>query len=128
MVGGNLAAAGGAGYLRIDDGGVVSATGGMTIRSTGQLVGNGTIIANVVNEGDVAPGDSPGTIHIAGNYDQRPGAVLEMQIAGTDSDSFDHLIVDGNASIQGQEVIQMIDGFLPHAGDQFDLFHVSWRL
>jgi hypothetical protein len=55
----------------------------------GKVKGDGTIIGNVINEGGVAPGNSPGTLHIEGNYDQQPSALLKMQIAGTNTDDYD---------------------------------------
>jgi T5SS/PEP-CTERM-associated repeat protein len=116
----------GAGTLTVNDGGVVSVSGGMRIGPLGKVNGNGTIMANVINDGKMAPGKSPGILHINGNYEQTASAVLELEIGGnTVGTQYDQLVVAGNATLQGDIVLQMVNGFLPQAGNQFNLLSVS---
>jgi T5SS/PEP-CTERM-associated repeat protein len=117
----------GTGVLEVSDGGVVSAAGAsLRIGSMGSVKGNGTIIANVVNDGKMAPGKSPGTLQINGNYEQAAGGTLELEIGGTAVGSqHDQLIVGGIATLQGDIVLQINNDFLPRAGDQFNLLNVS---
>jgi fibronectin-binding autotransporter adhesin len=51
----------GEGTLSVQRGGLVSAEGGMTVGLSGRVTGDGTIVADVVNSGAIAPGNSPGS-------------------------------------------------------------------
>ena len=64
--------------------------------------------ANVINSGgNVAPGDSPGTITIAGNYMQSTGG--ELDILFSDTNAFDVLNVLGTATLGGTLKITVED-------------------
>lgn len=52
--------------------------------ATGEILGFGTINANVINSGIVSPGASPGTLLILGNYTQDATGVLAIGLHGTD--------------------------------------------
>ena len=124
VIGGNLAEAGGAGSLRVEDGGVVTATGGVTNRFPGTVRGDGTIIGNVTNEGVVAPGKSTGTLHVTGNFDHFLSATLQIELASPAS--FDKLDVTGNVNLGGDFFggtlqVALIDGFVPHGIQSFDI-------
>lgn len=51
----------------------------LTIGSSGTLGGTGTV-QDVVNNGSVAPGNSIGTINIAGNYTQYQGRCYQSMV------------------------------------------------
>jgi fibronectin-binding autotransporter adhesin len=72
---------------------------GLTVFQNALLGGSGVIIGNVLNNGTVAPGNSPGTLSIIGNYTQSPGGTLQIEIASLSV--FDRLLVTGNASLAG---------------------------
>lgn len=79
-------------------------TGNVTTNPSGQLLGNGTIVGNVVNAGLVTPGTStvPGQLLIGGNYSQSASGALNIRVNGASaSGSFDSLGVTGNASLNG---------------------------
>ena len=58
-----------------------------SIASGATLGGTGTISANVINSGRLAPGNSIGTLTIAnGSYSQTSTGVLELEVNGTTSD------------------------------------------
>ena len=67
----------------------------------GTLGGRGVIGGNLYNNGNVAPGDSPGTLTVKGNYFQTKGGTLTIEIAGTKAGQFDVLAVQGAANIDG---------------------------
>ena len=74
----------------------------------GKLWGSGTMDANVINSGgNVAPGDSPGNITIAGNYMQSTGG--ELDILFSDTNAFDVLNVLGTATLGGTLKITVED-------------------
>ena len=90
----------------------------------GTLDGNGTITGNVVNAGTVAPGLSPGTITINGNYTQASSGTLAAQLAGTGS--YDQLIVSGTATLDGTLDVTLLS-FTPPAGAIFDVLQYATR-
>jgi hypothetical protein len=70
----------------------------------GTLKGTGTVKAGTVtNSGaTVAPGDSPGTLAVDGNYSQGAGGTLDVEVQGPNPGTeFDQLYVTGNASLNG---------------------------
>ncbi|MCA0185072.1 MAG: hypothetical protein LCH90_03590, partial [Proteobacteria bacterium] len=65
--------------LNVRDGGEVK--GSVYVGAGGTLKGNGLITGNIVNNGGtVLPGNSPGTLHVNGNYSQT-GGLLVIEIA-----------------------------------------------
>lgn len=74
-----------------------SITSSVTVASLGALYGIGTIIGDVTNSGTIAPGNSIGTLTIAGNYISNGGALLvEAALGGTGSPT-DLLHITGNS-------------------------------
>ena len=65
----------------------------VTVGAIGELSGTGDIVGNVLNEGLVSPGNSPGTLDVSGNFAQNAGGILKMEIASTSS--FDQLVIGG---------------------------------
>ena len=89
----------------------------------GRLVAD-TVAGNLTNAGGtVAPGDSPGTTVVAGDYDQLAGATLEIEIGGLTE--FDRLEVTGFATLEGTLDVMLIDGFVPEVGDNFGFLMAS---
>jgi len=140
QVGGN----GGFGLMRIDAGSTLSMTGdmhvggalgglvtvngeitgpGIVFADSGAIVnGTGRIIATKFeNGGTIAPGLSPGTLTIEGEYEQLPGGRLEIEYAGTDAGQFDRLVVAGEAYLGGTLEIQFVAGFSAPDPDKFVL-------
>lgn len=83
--------------LSVSGTGVVKADRGITIQPAGILKGDGTIIGDVyVNGGTVAPGNSPGTLTIDGNFTLKTG-ILELEIDGPNL--FDIIEATGSINI-----------------------------
>jgi hypothetical protein len=112
-----------------------------SLQNTGIIEGAGTIAANVANQGIIAPGNSPGTLTVNGNFQNfvhhegtfpngntffvdAPGQ-LTMQLGGTGAGEYDVLNVTGNVRLYGTldvELIPLVNGALPFApqvGDQW---------
>jgi T5SS/PEP-CTERM-associated repeat protein len=116
----------GTGTLTVRDGGTVSATGGVSVRVLGTLRGDGQINGNVGNVGVVAPGTSPGALHITGNYTQGASGKLDIDLAGTTAGSqYDQLLVSGSATLAGTLDVSLIDGFTPSIGNVFEVVHAN---
>ena len=71
----------GTGTLNVSSGASVTATT-FLVGALGKLQGDGTVIGAVQNGGIVAPGNSPGALHITGNYTQTAIGQLQIEIAG----------------------------------------------
>jgi autotransporter-associated beta strand protein len=111
------------GVLQVDNtSGSGTGSGPVTVNSGGKLSGNGTIAGDVINNGIVAPGDSPGTLHVGGNFSQGSGGTLEIEIASLFS--FDQLVVSGTATLGGTLDVSL-DGYTGHAGDMFTILSSS---
>ncbi|WP_445013445.1 autotransporter family protein [Rhizobium leguminosarum] len=75
-----------------------SITSPVTTSGTGILGGTGTIFGDVTNAGVVAPGNSIGTLTIAGNYTGTGGTLEIETILGGDASPSDRLVVTGNTA------------------------------
>jgi len=98
--------------------GSLSAAGGILL-SGGMLGGNGSILGNIVNFGTLAPGSSPGTLNISGDYTQVAGS-LQIEIG---ADAFDQLNVGGTAYLGGLLDVLLWENpaFQPAIGQTFDI-------
>jgi autotransporter-associated beta strand protein len=92
--------------------------GATTVASGALLGGNGTINGDLLNNGIVSPGFSPGTIIVAGNYTQGAGGTLVIQFAS--AASFDKLLVTGSATLAGTLQVDLLGGYNP-AGQSFQI-------
>ena len=105
------------------NGGVLKVDGSITsntfVNHGGTLAGTGTINGNVMNNGKVSPGDSPGMLTVVHNYTQTEFATLMIQIAGMSPDQFSVLDVLGNANLNGWIDPTLLNGFVPTLGDSF---------
>ena len=93
----------------------------------GRIDGDGRLLGDVDNSGGVvAPGASPGTLSISGNYVQGPGGTLAMEVGGlsTGLDS-DLLDVGDSAVLDGTLSVSLINGFAPVADDLLTLIQAA---
>ncbi|WP_254701361.1 autotransporter family protein [Neorhizobium galegae] len=75
-----------------------SITSPVTTSGAGILGGTGTIFGDVTNAGVVAPGNSIGTLTIAGNYIGAGGTLAIETVLGGDASPTDRLVVTGNTA------------------------------
>jgi hypothetical protein len=88
----------------------------------GTLRGGGAINGSVENLGGVvAPGASPGTLTLSGNYTQGAGGRLEVEVAGTGVGQFDTLAIGGSATLGGTLALNPTPGYANSSaiGDSF---------
>ena len=96
----------------------------------GKLGGSGVINGNVtVSLGVlVGPGNSPGKLTINGNYQQSSADELQIQIGGIHPGTdYDQLIVTGAAMLSGMLDIELLAGFVPDVGSEFDVVTYASR-
>ena len=88
------------------DAGTLSVNGslasGVTVETSGTLAGTGTITGTVTNRGVLAPGNSIGTLTIAGDYVQAVGSTYLVQADAAGRS--DELLVTGTATLDGGTV------------------------
>ncbi|MGO6848699.1 autotransporter outer membrane beta-barrel domain-containing protein, partial [Rhizobium ruizarguesonis] len=75
-----------------------SITSPVTTSGTGILGGIGTIFGDVTNAGTMAPGNSIGTLTVAGNYTGSGGTLEIETVLGGDASPSDRLVVTGNTA------------------------------
>jgi T5SS/PEP-CTERM-associated repeat protein len=124
--------------LLVGPGGLLEVSSGAVIRgqdlslAPGSRLGGGTgtlDFSNVVANGTVAPGNSPGTLEIQGNVRLGPQGVLELEALGLEAGvGFDRLVVSGALTLQGAVRLSFLDGFAPRTGDQFGFIEASGGL
>jgi hypothetical protein len=91
----------------------------------------GTFNGNLVNPsgGTLAPGlgnASTDQTIINGNYVQQSSAKLELEIRGTTQASqYDQLLINGAASLGGELVLGLLDGFMPSPQQTFIILFAS---
>jgi hypothetical protein len=100
----------------------------LRIWPTGTVRGNGTIVANeVIADGRVAPGNSPGILTIDGDYTQNDTSTLEIEVGaltpgpgppGNPDAGHDQVRVSGVVTLGGVYEFPIINGFVPQAGDE----------
>lgn len=97
--------------------------------------GRTSVNAAIAGVGDLSVGGpasgelalaSDGSIDLSGDYNQLSNGSLEVEIAGVG----DHgsLSIGGDADLNGQLAILLVDGFMPSLGDQFDLVTLGGSL
>jgi hypothetical protein len=89
----------------------------------GTLRGSGSVIGHLLNQngGTVAPGTSPGVLHVSGNYTQDSLSTLSIEIGGLNaaSDS-DRLTVSGSATLDGTLALSRLNSFSPALSFAYD--------
>lgn len=87
----------------------------------GTLKGSGTLAnANFVNNGTVAPGNSPGILSVTGNFKNQ--GTLEAELGGTTPGTgYDRLAVSGNVTLGGTLAISLVSGFTPSSGQTYTI-------
>lgn len=73
-------------------------TGEVTIADGAAVSGNGSFGGNLVSNGNVDPGNSVGSISVAGNYSQSAAGSLSIEVEGL---TIDTLLVDGAVALDG---------------------------
>jgi hypothetical protein len=88
----------------------------------GVLTGSGVVNADVLNASVVAPGSSPGTLTINGNYVQASSGDLDIELGGLVAGTeYDQLLVLEDAFLNGALIVELINGFDPLADAFFDV-------
>jgi outer membrane autotransporter protein len=81
----------------------------VTIASGGTLGGNGTVAGIIANSGGIiGPGNSIGTLHVAGNVGFNVGSIYQVEVTGAGQS--DQILATGTATINGGTVQVLAQG------------------
>lgn len=78
----------------------------VAIQPGGTLGGAGTVVGLVTNSGNIAPGNSIGTLNITGNYTQASGSTYTVEV--NNSPASDLLNITGTATIQNGTTVSVL--------------------
>ena len=106
---------------KLGDGTLIIGTG-RTIRSNvlvteGTFGGTGLVSGDLINQANVAPGNSPGTLHVGGTFKQTKSGRLQVEIAS--AENFDRLDIGDKAKLNGRLDVTLLNGFRPKKGEKF---------
>ncbi len=90
----------------------------------GAVTGAGPFTGGGTNEfnGDLRPGNSPANVVFGGNVTIGPTAGLDIELAGTTKGTgYDSLTIAGSAELGGRLSVTFLNGFVPAAGQSFDI-------
>ena len=103
-------------------GGAHSFANGLFIDTNAILTGTGAITGSISDAGLIAPGNGFGVITDIGNLTMLGGGAMTMELGGTNAWLYDQFDLTGALSFGGTLTVSMLNGYTPHAGDQFNLF------
>ena len=104
-------------------GGILEAPKGVALDG-GMLTGSGVIAGNLTNGADVVPGGvgAAGILAITGFYIQTSGGTLTVNVGGTTAGTeYSQLLADGGAIPNGNLDVDLIGGYVPKNGDEFQV-------
>ena len=139
-----------AGTVEIDDGGTIGGVGTLEVFNVvGNLAGTVSVVPrleplapqNAMGQtggagkaglkgriGKHDGGSSTNTLTILGSYRQTAKGRLLIQVGGTNSAEYGHLMITNAATLDGNLTFKFIDGFAPKQGDQFDFLNVGGQV
>lgn len=98
---------------------------------SGNLTGNGTLNGNVVSEGVIQPGSSPGLISISGDLMLAASSGVDIELGGLMPDQFDRIVVTGHLNFEsmlaGTLIVRAVSGYIPVLGDEFAIMTFASR-
>ena len=71
-----------------------------------------------------------GRLSLDGNFHHQPGALLELQVSGSDNSDpadyqFDQLVIDGTMTNGGELVVELLPDYVPQDGDTITLVQAN---
>ena len=117
-LGGNTLTKTGDGTVEINN--QLTTGGGSVIGLAGTITGGGSVGGDLTNtSATVAPGNSPGTLTVTGNFSQDVGGTLAIELAGTADGEFDVLAVTGSATLGG--ALDITELYTPGGADTWTI-------
>ncbi|HEX2839385.1 MAG TPA: autotransporter-associated beta strand repeat-containing protein, partial [Phycisphaerales bacterium] len=108
--------------------GSATGAGPILVAPGATIAGPGYVAGPLNSNGGVAPagfiGSPFGTLTVENNYNQALGGTLHIEVGGTSQ--FDRVVLtNGTAALDGTLHVTLLNGFVPAAGDAFDILSAS---
>ena len=98
-------------------------TGVVTTSAGSVVTGSGTIDGNLLVGGNLAPGNSPGTLTLTNdNLVLGSASTGTFELGGTAPSAYDRVVGINSLTLDGLITVSYTGGFNPIAGNSFDLF------
>ncbi len=108
----------------VANGATFSGAGSLVVGPGSTLSGAATIGVDVVNQGAVLPGLSPGVMHVQ-DYTQTASGKLQIEIGGKTAGTLHDQLQTAAAHLDGALQVQLVNGFAPSYGDSFKVLTFS---
>lgn len=100
------------GSIAFSNGAQLHASSPLTFGASSPLSGTGTIHGSVTAAGQIAPGNSPGRLHITGTLSLLSTSTLLIELGGNvQGTDYDYLQVGGTATLAGNLSLTFINGY-----------------
>lgn len=114
--------------VTVDAGAVFGGTGALILAPQSHMVtdpnANINVLLNMQGNLRIANSEGIGRVDVR-DYQQSATGTLQVEITGTALNAFDRLVVNGAAQIGGFLSLDLDGGFVPAAGDTFDILTAS---
>jgi T5SS/PEP-CTERM-associated repeat protein len=108
------------------DGGTAFTLQTMPVFDNGILRGVGLVEGHVSASGIIRPGLPLGDLTVR-SLDFNPNARLEIELGGTGAGQFDRVVVQNATNLNGTLAVSLANGFVPVAGQTFDVLTADTR-
>ncbi len=109
------------GDVQVLSGDMITFNGGVHSAPGSTFSGNGTFRFN----GGYHPADGPMSVGFEGSVVLGTDNTLTVELGGLDIGQFDQLVIDGDATIGGDLVVQLIDGFTLATNQRYTILSVK---
>jgi hypothetical protein len=114
------------GHVAVAAGSTLELVGAQPFADSSRLSGDGQVVGPVIMPGVVAPGENVGTLTFANNLNLLSSSGLEIDLGGMlQGLQYDLLDVKGEAALDGDLVVSLVNGFEPSAGDWFTILNAG---
>jgi hypothetical protein len=111
------------GNIRVAAGATLSGLYSLENSATGLITGSGLIDPGspntFTNAGQISPGDGVGTLSVDGDLAMLTSSIFNVELGGLND--FDLLSVTGDSILDGTVNVSLVNGFIPTAGQTFDI-------
>jgi autotransporter-associated beta strand protein len=97
-----------------------------TFSEASLLAGAGQVAGDVLTAGTIGPGPDAARLEFTGSLALAPTSLVQLEAGGLAAGAtYDDLLVFGSATLGGTLELTLDDGFVPTAGDMFELLHAG---
>lgn len=93
-----------------------------------QVNGAGNYTGNIQFSQGFSPGNSPAVISFEGDVAIDAAGALEIELGGSSLEQFDRLEIQGDVTLDGLLLVELLEDFVAAAGDSFEILDVGGTL